>query len=219
MIQKLIATTTLGSWVGIGEHFEEVTPAKPGKYHIYEIRRNVHSAKALLFVHKSENKNLDRVLPTLDAKDICPVDIGSYGIITVKDEHDKWFASKNRLDEWWDFQERSKSRETTDGYVTNTNCGDGCFTTYYNETHSAFLLDDAGLYLEYLLSDCESYDRRKVEYFGFQNQITVSYGGVEKKVDIPTDKRKIDALADIIKELADKSALTNSGGEANGLHK
>lgn len=209
MIQKLIATTTLGSWVGIGEHFKKVTSAKPGKYNIYEIRRDEYSVKALLFVHETENQDIDKLLSTLDAKDVCPVDISSYGIITVKDENDKWFASKNRLHEWWDFQERSKSGKTTNGYVANTNYGDGCFTVYYNEFHSAFLLDDEGLYLEHLLSDCESYERDKVEYFGFQKQIKAGYDGLEKNVEIPTDKRKIDALVNVIKELADASASLN----------
>ena len=199
MIQKLIATTTLGSWVGIGEHFNKVTSAKPGKYNIYEIRRDEYSVKALLFVHETENQDIDKLLSTLDAKDVCPVDISSYGIITVKDENDKWFASKNRLYEWWDVQERSKSGKTTNGYVVNTNYGDGCFTVYYNE----------GLYLEHLLSDCESYERDKVEYFGFQKQIKAGYDGLEKNVEIPTNKRKIDVLVDVIKELADTSAYLN----------
>lgn len=48
-----------------------------------------------------------------------------------------------------------------------------------------------------------------MEYFGFQKQIKAGYDGLEKNVEIPTDKRKIDALVDVIKELADASASLN----------
>lgn len=209
MFQKLIATTTLGNLVGIGEFFDEATTAKPGKYNVYKVLREEDDYEcAILFVHETENQDVNALLPTMDAKDVIGIDGGTYGILTMKDENDTWHKA-NRFDEWYKYNS-SDENNLMDGYVIGTNYGDGNFTLYANDDHSAFLLDDEDIYLHSLLTDCENYEAKDLSYFGFYNELVVGYfvpqGDseyelIEKRMDVPHGVRKIDAVAGIIKSL------------------
>lgn len=84
MQQKLIATTTLGSRIVIGEHDGHTTHAKPGKYNVYEITRDGESERAIVFVHESEVQDVNELLKKLQIVTFCGVDFASYGIQTVE---------------------------------------------------------------------------------------------------------------------------------------
>ena len=216
MFQKLIATTTLGNLVGIGEFFDQATKAKPGKYNVYAISQEEDDYEcAILFVHEAENQDVNALLPTLDVKDSIGIDGGTYGILTMKDENDTMHGTNNRFDEWCEY---SFSDETnlTDGYVIGTNYGDGSFTLYMNDGHSAFLLDDEDIYLQSLLADCEKFEADDLSYFGFYQESSdvpalfvgyvVPQGDsecelVEKRIESPHGVRKIDAVVNFIKSL------------------
>lgn len=205
MLQELIATTTLGPLVGIGEFFDEAHKAKAGKYNVYKVFRQKAGEYALLFVHEAENQDVNALLPQLDAQEVFGVDGGSYGIVTMKNEANTW---NNRFEEWCDYSE-SSSEEMTDGYFTWTNYGDGAFTLFSNDRNSVFLLDDEDLYLSELLADCETFDAGDLAYYCFGSKIKVEYAVlkadgfelVEKQVDLPKGKRKIDAIADLIRTI------------------
>ena len=206
MLQKLIATTTLGSLIGIGEFFDEAHKAKAGKYNVYKVFRQKDGEYAILFVHEAENQDVNVLLPQLDAQEVFGVDGGSYGIVTMKDESDTW---SNRFEEWCDYSE-SSSEEKTDGYVTWTNYGDGTFTLFSNDAHSVFLLDDEDVYLSELLADCETFIMNEFFSYSFGSNIEVDYAVsqadgcfelVEKQVKLPKGKRKIDAIADLVRTI------------------
>ena len=205
MLQKLIATTTLGPLVGIGEFFDEAHEAKAGKYNVYKVFRQEDGEYAILFVHEAENQDVNALLPQLDAQEVFGVDGGSYGIMTMKDESDTW---SNRFEEWCEYSE-SSSEEKTDGYVTWTNYGDGTFTLFSNDENSVFLLDDEDVYLSELLADCEKFNMEDLEYYSFDSKVEVDYSVlradgfelVEKQVKLPKGKRKIDAIADLIRTI------------------
>ena len=201
MLQELIATTTLGPLVGIGEFFDEAHKAKAGKYNVYKVFRQEASEYAILFVHEAENQDVNALLPQLDAKEVFDVDGGSYGIVTMKNEADTW---NNRFEEWCDYSE-SSSEEMTDGYFTWTNYGDGAFTLFSNDAHSVFLLDDEDVYLSELLADCEKFDAGDLAYYCFDPNIVIAYFTrqgdevVERQSEIPKDKRRIDAVAELVR--------------------
>lgn len=207
MLQELIATTTLGPLVGIGEFFDEAHEAKAGKYNVYKVFRQKDGEYALLFVHEAENQDVNTLLPQLDAQEGFGVDGGSYGIVTMKDESDTW--NNDRYEEWYECSEDDSSEEKTDGYVTWTNYGDGTFTLFSNDENSVFLLDDEDVYLSELLADCEKFDMDDLEYYSFGSTIEVDYAVpqgdghefVEKKVKLPKGERKIDAIADLIRTI------------------
>ena len=206
MLQELIATTTLGPLVGIGEFFDEAHKAKAGKYNVYKVFRQKDGEYALLFVHEDENQDVNALLPQLDAQEGFGVDGGSYGIVTMKDESDTW--SNDRFEEWYEYSEYA-SKDRTDGYVTWTNYGDGTFILFSNDENSVFLLDDESLYLSELLADCEKFDMDDLEYYSFGSKIKIEYAVlkadgyelVEKQVKLPKGKRKIDAIADLIRTI------------------
>ena len=216
MFQKLLATTTLGNLVGIGEFFDQATTAKPGKYNVYKVLREEDDYEcAILFVHETENQDVNALLPTLDAKDSIGIDGGTYGILTMKDENDTMHGTNDRFDEWCEYH-ASDETNLTDGYVISTNYGDGSFTLYMNEEHSAFLLDDEDLYLQSLLADCEKFKVDDLSYFGFYQESSdvpalcvgyvvpqgdSDYELVEKQIEAPQGVRKIDAVANLIKSL------------------
>lgn len=57
MYQKLIATTTLGELVGVGERFSEGTHSKPGKYNVYALSKTEDDYDtAVLFIHETESQ-------------------------------------------------------------------------------------------------------------------------------------------------------------------
>ena len=207
MLQELIATTTLGSLIGIGEFFDEAHEAKAGKYNVYKVFRQ-EDEYAILFVHEAENQDVNTLLPQLDAQESFGVDGGSYGILTMKDESDTW-SGNDRFEEWYEYSEDDSSEEKTDGYVTWTNYGDGDFILFSNNENSVFLLDDEDVYLSELLADCEKFDMGNLEYYSFGSNIEVDYAVsqadgvelVEKKVKLPEGKRKIDAIADLIRTI------------------
>ena len=76
MLQELIATTTLGPLVGIGEFFDEAHKAKAGKYNVYKVFQQKDGEYALLFVHEDENQDVNTLLPQLDAQESLGVDGG-----------------------------------------------------------------------------------------------------------------------------------------------
>ena len=206
MLQELIATTTLGPLVGIGEFFDEAHEAKAGKYNVYKVFRQKDGEYAILFVHEAENQDVNVLLPQLDAQEGYGVDGGSYGILTMKDKSDTW--SNDRFEEWYEYSEYA-SEEMTDGYVTWTNYGDGGFILFSNDAHSVFLLDDVRLYLSELLADCEKFNMNNLEYYSFGSKIKVDYAVlradgyelVEKQVKLPKGKRTIDAIADLVRTI------------------
>lgn len=211
MLQELIATTTLGPLVGIGEFFDEAHEAKAGKYNVYKVFRQEEDEYAILFVHEAENQDVNTLLPQLDAQEVFGVDGGSYGILTMKDVSDTW-SGNDRYEEWYEhseWDEYSPSKDRTDGYVTWTNYGDGDFILFSNDENSVFLLDDEDVYLSELLADCEKFDMGNLEYYSFGSNIEVDYAVsqadgvelVEKKVKLPKGKRKIDAIADLIRTI------------------
>ena len=201
MYQELIATTTLGSLVGIGERFHKATPAKPGNYNVYKVFRNEGDYDcAILFAHESETQDVNRLLSTMDVTDVLGVDGGTYGILNMKDENDTWHKA-DRFNEWYEYNS-SDETNLTDGYVIGTNYGDGCFTLYMNDAHSAFLLDDEDLYFLELVSDCDTYDNSEDYSYEFEPRIEVEYGNKTKVAELPVDKRKIDVIAELMKELA-----------------
>ena len=206
MLQELIATTTLGPLVGIGEFFDEAHEAKAGKYNVYKVFRQKDGEYAILFVHEAENQDVNVLLPQLDAQEGYGVDGGSYGILTMKDEADTW--RNDRFEEWYEYSEYA-SEELTDGYVTWTNYGDGTFILFSNNENSVFLLDDESLYLSELLADCEKFDMDDLEYYSFGSKIKIEYAVlradgyelVEKQVKLPKGKRTIDAIAELIRTI------------------
>ena len=201
MFQELIATTTLGNLVGIGEFFNKATEAKPGNYNVYKVLREEDDYEcAILFVHESETQDVNTLLPTMDVTDVLGVDGGTYGILNMKDENDTWHKA-DRFNEWYEYNS-SDETNLTDGYVIGTNYGDGCFTLYMNDEHSAFLLDDEDLYFLELMSDCDTYDNGEDYSYEFEPRIEVEYGNKTKVSEIPVDKRKIDVIAELMKELA-----------------
>lgn len=216
MFQKLIATTTLGKLVGIGEFFDQATEAKPGRYNVYKVLREEDDYEcAILFVHETGNQDVNVLLPTLDAKDSIGIDGGTYGILTMKNENDTMHGTNNRFDEWCEYN-FSDETNLTDGYVIGTNYGDGGFTLYMNDDHSAFLLDDEDIYLQSLLADCEKFEADDLSYFGFYQEssdvpaLFVGYVEpqgdsecelVEKRIEAPHGVRKIDAVVNFIKSL------------------
>lgn len=216
MFQKLIATTTLGKLVGIGEFFDQSTEAKPGRYNVYKVLREEDDYEcAILFVHETGNQDVNVLLPTLDAKDSIGIDGGTYGILTMKNENDTMHGTNNRFDEWCEYN-FSDETNLTDGYVIGTNYGDGIFTLYMNDDHSAFLLDDEDIYLQSLLADCEKFEADDLSYFGFYQEssdvpvLSVGYVApqgdseyelVEKRIEAPHGVRKIDAVVNFIKSL------------------
>ncbi len=203
MQQKLIATTTLGSRIVIGEHDGHTTHAKPGKYNVYEITRDGESERAIVFVHESEVQDVNELLKKLKIVTFCGVDFASYGIQTVE-KNENWSYEK------WIQQLNQESNEYTDGFVTNTNYGDGLFTLYDNEKHSIFLLDDEDIYIQELaaqegVTDFEwvrSYTINKedveVEYYS-----TGEHTAIEKAL-IGSDERNIDVLVKLLKQVHDK---------------
>lgn len=207
MLQELIATTTLGPLVGIGEFFDEADKAKAGKYNVYKVFRQEADEYAILFVHEAENQDVNALLSQLDAQESFGVDGGSYGILTMKDESDTW-SGNDRYNEWYEYSEYA-SEEMTDGFVTWTNYGDGDFILFSNDENSVFLLDDEDLYLSELLADCEKFNMDDLEYYSFGSTIEVDYAVpqgdghefVEKKVKLPKGQRKIDAIADLIRTI------------------
>ena len=124
----------------------------------------------------------------------------------MKDESDTW--SNDRFEEWYECSENAPE-ETTDGYVTWTNYGDGDFIVFSNDENSVFLLDDENVYLSELLADCEKFNMNDLEYYSFGSKIEVDYAvlradGFElvgKQVKMPKGKRKIDAIADLIRTI------------------
>lgn len=199
MYQELIATTTLGPFVGIGERFHKATPAKPGNYNVYKVFRNEGDYDcAILFAHESEPQDVDQLSSTMDLADVLGVDGGTYGILNMKDENDTW--NSDRFDEWWEYL--NAEEQLPGGYVIGTNYGDGCFTLYMNNEHSAFLLDDEDLYFLDLLSDCDAYDNEEDYGYEFEPCIRVEYGNKKTEAELPVDKRKIDVIVEIVKELA-----------------
>lgn len=206
MLQELIATTTLGPLVGIGEFFDEAHEAKAGKYNVYKVFRQEEDEYAILFVHEAENQDVNALLPQLDAQESFGVDGGSYGIVTMKDEADTW--NNDRFEEWYEYSEYA-SEEMTDGYVTWTNHGDGDFILFSNNENSVFLLDDEDLYLSELFADCEKFNMDDLSYYSFGSKIKVGYAVlqadgvelVEKQVKLPKGKRRIDAIADLIRTI------------------
>ena len=201
MFQKLIATTTLGKLVGIGEFFNKATEAKPGNYNVYKVLREEDDYEcAILFVHESETQDVDQLLSTMDVTDVLGVDGGTYGILNMKDENDTWHKA-DRFDEWYEYNS-SDETNLTGGYVIGTNYGDGCFTLYMNNEHSAFLLDDQDLYFLELMSDCDTYDNEKDYSYEFEPHIEVEYGDKTKVAELPVGKRKIDVVVELMKELA-----------------
>lgn len=207
MLQELIATTTLGPLVGIGEFFDEAHKAKAGKYNVYKVFRQEEDEYAILFVHEAENQDVNALLPQLDAQESFGVDGGSYGILTMKDESDTW-SGNDRYEEWYEYSEYA-SKEMTDGYVTWTNYGDGDFILFSNDENSVFLLDDESLYLSELFADCEKFNMDDLSYYSFGSKIEVGYAVlqadgvelVEKQVKLPKGKRRIDAIADLIRTI------------------
>ena len=159
-----------------------------------------------MFVHEDENQDVNALLPQLDAQEGFGVDGGSYGILTMKDESDTW--NNDRFEEWYEYSEYA-SEEMTDGYVTWTNYGDGDFILFSNDENSVFLLDDEDLYLSELFADCEKFNMDDLEYYSFGSKIKVDYAVlradgyelVEKQVKLPKGKRKIDAIADLIRTI------------------
>lgn len=71
-----------------------------------------------------------------------------------------------------------------------------------NNEHSAFLLDDEDLYFLDLLSDCDAYDNEEDYGYEFEPCIRVEYGNKKTEAELPVDKRKIDVIVEIVKELA-----------------
>lgn len=207
MLQELIATTTLGPLVGIGEFFDEAHKAKAGKYNVYKVFQQKDGEYAILFVHEAENQDVNTLLPQLDAQESFGVDGGSYGILTMKDESDTW-SGNDRYEEWYEYSENA-SKEMTDGYVTWTNYGDGDFVLFSNDENSVFLLDDEDVYLSELLADCENFNMDDLEYYSFGSKIEVDYAVpqadgvelVEKQVKLPKGERRIDAIADLIRTI------------------
>lgn len=209
MYQKLMATTTLGSLVGIGEVFDHGTEAKAGKYNVYKVLREEDDYEcAIMFIHESEDQDVNIQLPQLDITDSFGVDGGTYGILTMKDENDTWYGS-NRFEEWYEYNS-SEATELTDGYVIGTNYGDGSFILYTNSDNSVFLLDDEEIYLSELLADCKTYERDDLSYFGIRPDIHIGYfvpaadgyEVIEKHAELPTEGRKVDALVDLIRSVA-----------------
>lgn len=203
MQQKQIATTTLGPRIVIGEHDGHTTHAKPGKYNVYEITRDGESERAIVFAHESETQDVNELLKKLQIVTFCGVDFASYGIQTVE-KNENWSYEK------WIQQLNQESNEYTDGFVTNTNYGDGLFTLYIDEKHSVFLLDDEDIYIQELaaqegVTDFEwvrSYTINKedveVEYYS-----TGEHTAIEKAL-IGSDERNIDVLVKLLKQVHDK---------------
>jgi hypothetical protein len=199
MYKELIATTTLGSLVGIGERFHKATPAKPGNYNVYKVFRNEGDYDcAILFAHESETQDVNRLLSNMDVTDVLGVDGGTYGILNMKDENDTW--NSDRFDEWLEYLHAEEQQPG--GYVIGTNYGDGYVTLYMNNEHSAFLLDDEDLYFLELVSDCGTYDNDEDYSYEFEPRIEVEYGDKTKVAEPSVDKRKIDVIAELMKELA-----------------
>ncbi len=206
MLQELIATTTLGPLVGIGEFFDEAHKAKAGKYNVYKVFQQKDGEYAILFAHEDENQDVNTLLPQLDAQEGFGVDGGTYGITTMKDESDTWSSRFKDCDEDSGYD---SSEEQVDGYFTWTNYGDGTFILFSNDENSVFLLDDESLYLSELLADCEKFNMDDLEYYSFGSKIEVEYAvlkadGFElvgKQVRMPKGKRKIDAIADLIRTI------------------
>lgn len=133
----------------------------------------------------------------------------------MKDGNDTMHGTNDRFDEWCEYH-ASNETNLTNGYVISTNYGDGSFTLYMNEEHSAFLLDDEDLYLQSLLADCEKFEVDDLSYFGFYQESSdvpalcvgyvvpqgdSDYELVEKQIEAPQGVRKIDAVANLIKSL------------------
>lgn len=207
MKQTLIATTTLGSQVNIGEHAGYTTHAKPGKYNVYAIKRDEYDEYAILFAHESETQDIHQLLEKVNIVTFCGVDFASYGIQTVQIDED-WSYEK------WCELLNQESNDYKDGFVTNTNCGDGLFTLYINEKHSVFLLDDEDIYIQELATEqgvtdfelMSSYrideDEVKVEYYLKDEN---SINGV--RATIGKDERNVDVLVQLLKKVQNKLNL------------
>lgn len=167
--QRKVATITLGPTIAIGEFEGHVTNAKPGNYTVYTVQRKVEPGEtALLFIHEDEVQNINKLAPFLDIDVCCGVDAGTYGIVTKPENavYHEW------SDRWFDNQ------DYTDGYVADTNYGDGVFAVYTNEIHSVFLLDDEDIYLTELLDDKDitEDDLKPIEGYTFgDTEIRVDY--------------------------------------------
>lgn len=167
--QRKVATITLGHTIAIGEFEGHVTNAKPGNYTVYTVQRKVEPGEtALLFIHEDEVQNINKLAPFLDIDVCCGVDAGTYGIVTKPENavYHEW------SDRWFD------NEGHTDGYVADTNYGDGVFALYTNETHSVFLLDDEDIYLTELLADkgLNKDDIEPVSGYSFEDtEIEVDY--------------------------------------------
>lgn len=53
-----------------------------------------------------------------------------------------------------------------------------------------------------LLSDCDAYDNEEGYGYEFEPYIRVEYGNKKTEAELPVDKRKIDVIVEIVKELA-----------------
>lgn len=146
MYQKLIATTTLGELVGVGERFSEGTHAKPGKYNVYAVSKTKDDYDtAVLFIHETENQDVKQLWHTMDEG--RKLSGCTFGILTMKDENDTW-KENNRVKEWLEYL-NSSEENFTDGCVIGANYGDGGCQAYMNSEHSVFMFDDM-----YILPKC-----------------------------------------------------------------
>lgn len=213
MKQTLIATTNLGSQVSIGEHAGYTTHAKPGKYNVYAITRDDYDEYAILFAHESETQDIHKLLKKVEIVTFCGVDFASYGIQTIENDED-WSYEK------WCGQLNQESNDYKDGFVTNTNCGDGLFTLYINEKHSVFLLDDEDICIQELaaeqgITDFElmrSYiideDEVRVEYYRKdENTINSVHATIGK------NERNVDVLVQLLKKVQKK--VNSKSNESN----
>lgn len=209
--QSHVANITLGPTIAIGEFEGYVTNAKPGNYSVYTVQRKTKPGEmALLFIHEDDPQKVNVLLPMLDIDTFCGVDAGTYGIVTKPEDavYHEW------SDRWFD------NEGHTDGYVADTNYGDGVFAVYTNETHSVFLLDDEDIYLTELLADkgIAEEDIEPVEGYSFEDAaIEVDY-----YVPTPDDPRilrlktlkhpadtNLRTIDNIVNAVADVVRLTN----------
>ena len=209
MTQKLIATTTLGEHISVGEWSGHQTNAKPGNYNVYKVWAEDDYDYSILFVHESETQNVNKLLAQLDVVDICGVDFASYGIVT----HEigaKW-SLENWQDKFW-----QTSNKHADGYVTKTNCGDGAFLLYTNENHSVFMLDDEDVYLNTLTNEQGITDFGWLSSFSIENDsVNVVYYpkgcGIEyerEQISVEPGERHIDAIVRLMVQICNKNGYT-----------
>lgn len=216
MTQALIATTTLGSHISIGEWLGHETHAKPGNYNVYKVWGADDYDYTILFVHESETQHINNLHEQLDVDDVCGVDFASYGIQTLE-PGSKWSLEN------WQKQRKQTSDVYTDGYVTDTNCGDGSFMLYTNENHSVFMLDDEDVYLDGLLAEHGITEFDWLSSFGVEDDtVYVAYYPDEYSVErtevhVEPGQRRVDTLVQLMVHIYNEelesgrnSALTDS---------